>query len=109
MLYIMAEKQSSPPSSARPRTNLVSKKPVKQVRRVDTDSVRQKDLEGHLKATPIPSLKEGVSLKYVYPELPEYQEPSKSTFTLTVPNVVEVTSNTQLIAAQRANPEQTQD
>lgn len=106
MLFIMAEKQSSPPTSARPRTSLVSKKPIKQMRRVDTDSVRQKDLEGHLKTTPIPSLKDGVSLKYVYPELPEYQEPSKSTFSLTVPSVVEVTSNTQLIGAQRPNPEQ---
>ena len=85
MLYIMADKQSSPPPSSTtkhpPWTSLVgrNKPPVKQVvRRVDTDSVRQKDLEGHLKATPIPSLKDGVSVKYVYPELPEYQQPSKS-------------------------------
>jgi hypothetical protein len=39
--------------------------------RVDTGSVRKEDLD-KLVATPVPNLSDGVRIKYIYPELPNY-------------------------------------
>jgi hypothetical protein len=39
----------------------------------DTSNIRQIDLLTKLKATPVPDLAQGVSMKYVYPDLPTYK------------------------------------
>lgn len=43
--------------------------------KVDVQGVRHEDLRNKLATTPVPNLQKGVSIKYDYPDLPDYKAP----------------------------------